>query len=75
MEVGGMGWVGETYLFVSCTEDCKTGAKRAGHVGSHVAAADIRVGAVIELHIACSHCVVPAIIIPHAVIPKLNYCR
>jgi len=73
MEVGGGG--GDTYPSVSCTEVCKTGAKRGGHVGSHVAAADIHVGAVIELHTASSHCVIPAIIIPHAVIPTPNYCR
>jgi len=60
---------------VSCTEVCKTRAKRAGHVGSHIATAYIHVDAAIELHIASSYCVIPAIIIPHAVIPELNYCR
>jgi hypothetical protein len=64
---------GDTYLFVSCTEVVKTGTKRAGHIGSHVATAYIHGDAVIELHIASSHCVIPAIIIPHAVIPTLNY--
>jgi hypothetical protein len=74
MEVGGGGG-GDTYPSVSRTEVCKTGAKRAGHVGSHFATAYIHGDAVIELHNASSHRVIPAIIIPHAVIPKLNYCR
>jgi hypothetical protein len=66
---------GDTYPSVSHTEVCKTGAKRAGHVGSHVATADIHGDAVIELHIVFSQCVIPAVIIPHALVPKLNYCR
>ena len=70
VEVGGY-----THSFVSRTEVCKTGAVRAGHVGRHVVTAYIHGDAVIELHIASSHCVIPAIVIPHAVIPKLNYCR
>lgn len=64
---------GDTYPSVSCTEFSKTGAKRAGHVGSHVATAYIHGDAVIELHIASSHCVIPSIIIPLAAIPTLNY--
>jgi hypothetical protein len=75
MEVGGGGRGCDTYPSVSRTEVCKTGAKRAGRVGSHVATAYIHGDAVIELHKASSHCVIPAIIIPHAVIPKVNYCR
>jgi hypothetical protein len=66
------GYRGDTYPSVSHTEVCKTGAKRAGLVGSHVATAYIHVHAVIELHIAFSHCVVSAIIFPHDVSPKLN---
>lgn len=66
---------GDTYPFISRAELCKTGAQGVGCVGRHAATADVHGEAVVELHLASGHCVIPTIVVAYAVIPELNYCR